>query len=180
MGQTRDDAAGEAFDKIAKLMGLGYPGGRVIEELARSGNPDRFKFPRALLNKGDFDFSFSGIKTAVARCLRGREDHSWNEFADVAAGFQEAVVDVLVHKAFQATEGKDCRHLAVVGGVAANGRLRQRIEAEGARKGVRVHIPGFALCSDNAAMIAAVGHHKLLDGSSAGLDLDAYSKSCRP
>lgn len=180
LGQTRDDAAGEAFDKVAKVMGLGYPGGRVIEELARQGDPERLKFPRALLNNGNYDFSFSGIKTAVARFVQGGDANASNRFEDVAAGFQEAVVDVLVHKAFQAVEAKGCPRLAVVGGVASNSRLRQRIEAEGRREGIQVYIPGPALCSDNAAMVAAVGYHKLLNNGNAALGLDAYSKSFRP
>ena len=184
MGQTRDDAAGEAFDKVAKVMGLGYPGGGVIEALAQKGDPAKFKFPRALMNNGNFDFSFSGIKTAVARFINGQVINGQAvdvsvRFEDVAAGFQEAVVDVLVHKAIRAAEVKGCRHLAVVGGVAANGRLRQRIQEEANRNGVQVYIPGLALCSDNAAMIAAVGYHKSLQKEHARLDLDAYSKSGR-
>lgn len=179
MGQTRDDAAGEAFDKVAKLLGLGYPGGRVIEGLAEKGDPTRVRFPRALMNNEAFDFSFSGIKTAVARYVRGEGESDSMEIEDVAAGFQEAVVDVLVHKAMSAVAEKGCRHLAVVGGVAANGRLRRRICEEASRDGIQVHMPGTALCSDNAAMIAAVGYHKLLAGEAAGLDLDAYSKTSR-
>ena len=184
MGQTRDDAAGEAFDKVAKVMGLGYPGGGVIEALAQKGDPAKLKFPRALMNNGNFDFSFSGIKTAVARFIKGQvingkaADVSFR-LEDVAAGFQEAVVDVLVHKAVRAAEVKGCRHLAVVGGVAANGRLRQRIQEEASRNGVQVYVPGLALCSDNAAMIAAVGYHRFLQKEHARLDLDAYSKSGR-
>jgi len=189
MGQTRDDAAGEAFDKVAKVMGLGYPGGGVIEALAQKGDPAKLKFPRALMDNGNFDFSFSGIKTAVARFIKGQVTKRQVikrqgvdvsvRFEDVAAGFQEAVVDVLVHKAIRAAEVKGCRHLAVVGGVAANGRLRQRIQEEASRNGVQVYIPGLALCSDNAAMIAAVGYHKSLQKEHARLDLDAYSKSGR-
>jgi len=176
MGQTRDDAAGEAFDKVAKILGLGYPGGTVLDRLARQGDWQRIRFPRAFLDKTPFDFSFSGIKTAVARYVR---DHRVNgkDIPDIAAGFQEAVVEVLVEKAISASRAKDCDHLALVGGVACNSRLRELMQGTAEAAGIAVHIPDPELCTDNAAMIAAMGHHQLRAGDTAPLDLDAYSKT---
>jgi N6-L-threonylcarbamoyladenine synthase len=177
MGQTRDDAAGEAFDKVAKLLGLGYPGGEVIDQLSREGDPERIRFPRALLDKAGFDFSFSGLKTSVARYVQTQQQASSVSIKDIAAGFQEAVVDVLVHKALWAAKKKRCEHLAVVGGVASNSRLRVRIREEAEHAGISVHIPRPELCTDNGAMIAAMGYHTLCDGEKAFLDLDVYSKT---
>jgi N6-L-threonylcarbamoyladenine synthase len=179
MGQTRDDAAGEAFDKVAKLLGLGYPGGQVIDELSRGGDPQRIHFPRALLDKTGFDFSFSGVKTAVARYVDKVQQASSVSLEDIAAGFQEAIVDVLVQKAMWAVERKKCETLVVVGGVAANNRLRCRIQEEAHRLGIAVHIPRPELCTDNAAMIAAMGYWRLSDGKDSTLDLDVYSKMPR-
>ena len=176
MGQTRDDAAGEAFDKVAKLLGLGYPGGQVMDQLSRGGDPERIHFPRALLDKTGFDFSFSGIKTAVARYVAKVQQSGSVSLEDIAAGFQEAVVDVLVQKAIWAAERKRCETLAVVGGVAANSRLRCRIKEEAHRLGIAVHIPRPELCTDNAAMIAAMGYWQLSEGKDSPLDLDVYSK----
>jgi N6-L-threonylcarbamoyladenine synthase len=176
MGQTRDDAAGEAFDKVAKVLGLGYPGGSAIEKLALQGDSRRIRFPRAYLDRDAFDFSFSGVKAAVARYAR-EEDTTPANLPHIAAGFQEAVVEVLVEKAISAAHARGCGHLAVVGGVAANGRLRTLI-AEAAREaGIAVHIPGPELCADNAAMIAAMGYLQLCRGDTAPLELDAYSRT---
>lgn len=175
MGQTRDDAAGEAFDKVAKVLGLGYPGGVVIDRLARQGDPGRIRFPRALLDNG-FDFSFSGLKTAVCRYIASKAKDSYR-IEDVAAGFQEAVVDVLVQKAVYAARSRKCGHLAVVGGVACNSRLRERIKTAGNNVGIDVHIPSRGLCTDNAAMIAAVGFYRFSRGLTAALDQDAYSRT---
>ncbi|MBW1860576.1 MAG: tRNA (adenosine(37)-N6)-threonylcarbamoyltransferase complex transferase subunit TsaD [Deltaproteobacteria bacterium] len=176
MGQTRDDAAGEAFDKVAKILGLGYPGGQVIDQLSQEGDPERIRFPRAFLDKTGFDFSFSGIKTAVARYVEN-EDNATRHIADVAAAFQEAVVDVLVHKGIAAAKAKTCRHLALVGGVASNSRLRALMTEAAQEAGIYVHIPGPELCTDNAAMIATVGYYQLSEGKTAALDIDVYSKT---
>ncbi len=176
MGQTRDDAAGEAFDKVAKILGLGYPGGMVIDQLSQQGDPDRIRFPRAFLDKTGFDFSFSGLKTAVARYVRGDKEGT-KRIADIAAGFQEAVVDVLVEKGISAAKAKACEHLAMVGGVASNRRLRERITEAAQEAGIAVHIPGPELCTDNAAMIAAMGYHQLCEAKNSSLDLDVYSKT---
>jgi N6-L-threonylcarbamoyladenine synthase len=176
MGQTRDDAAGEAFDKVAKVLGLGYPGGTAIDKLAQQGDPQRIQFPRAYLDRNEFDFSFSGIKAAVAR-FAADEDIGPNDVPHIAAGFQEAVVEVLVEKAISAAQTRDCQHLAVVGGVAANRRLRALMTEVAREAGVVVHIPPVGLCTDNAAMIAAMGYHQLCTGDLASVELDAYSKT---
>jgi N6-L-threonylcarbamoyladenine synthase len=174
MGQTRDDAAGEAFDKVAKMLGLGYPGGVAIEAVSRTGDPLRIQFPRPYLDKADSDFSFSGLKSAVRRYV---ETHDFNgNTPDIVAGFQEAVADVLTFKLTQAALSRQCRRIAVVGGVAANSRLREKVKASAAEKGLSVFIPSPAFCGDNAAMIAAAGYHKLRAGHFCGLTDDVYSK----
>jgi len=177
MGQTRDDAAGEAFDKVAKMLGLGYPGGGVIDRLARQGDPARISFPRTYLYKTDFDFSFSGLKTAVRRHILDHREHYQKQLPDVVAGFQEAVVDVLVFKAIRAAQTRSCGCLALVGGVAANSRLREKLRRDGERQGLSVHIPSLDLCGDNAAMIAAAGYHYLIEGFGANLGDDVFSRS---
>jgi N6-L-threonylcarbamoyladenine synthase len=179
LGQTRDDAAGEAYDKVAKLLDLGYPGGAVIDNLARQGDPQRIHFTRPFLDKEQFDFSFSGIKTAVYRYIQTHPQTYAREAVHIAAGFQEAVVDVLVHKLMHAARVKQCPRLALVGGVAANQHLRQRLTREAGQAGLQVHIPPLSLCGDNAAMIAATGYHDLLAGRTTPLDADVYSRSRR-
>ncbi len=176
MGQTRDDAAGEAFDKVSKALGLGYPGGEIIGKIAENGKPDKIKFPRAWLDKDRFDFSFSGLKTSVKRYIETHQDTYEDEIADIVAGFQEAAVDVLVGKAVAAAKKTDCKHLAVVGGVAANSRLREAAREKAGASGITVHIPPLALCGDNAAMIAATGFHVLKNGRTTGLDEDVFSR----
>ncbi|MBW2680664.1 MAG: tRNA (adenosine(37)-N6)-threonylcarbamoyltransferase complex transferase subunit TsaD [Deltaproteobacteria bacterium] len=176
VGQTRDDAAGEAFDKVAKMLGLGYPGGGVIDRLATQGDPEKIVFPRPFLDKSTFDFSFSGLKTAVRRYIEKNMDVYQEQIPDIAAGFQESVVDVLSFKVVHAALMKGCEHIAIVGGVAANNRLRERVRHEADLKGLTVHVPSIDLCSDNAAMIAATGYHYLTAGTVSGLCDDVYSR----
>ena len=176
MGQTRDDAAGEAYDKVAKMLGLGYPGGRVIDGLAAEGDAGKVVFTRPFLDKQRFDFSFSGIKSAVMRYIQTHPDTYRADQAHIAAGFQAAVIEVLVHKIIHAAEETGCRHLAVVGGVAANQGLRSAVTRNAAEAGIRVHIPALDLCGDNAAMVAAVGYHRLKAGEQSQMDDDVYSR----
>lgn len=176
MGQTRDDAAGEAFDKVSKMLALGYPGGPLIGRMAEQGDPNRIKFPRAYLTKTDFDFSFSGIKTAVNRYIQTHQETYPSQMPDIVAGFQEAVVDVLSFKIIRAAQVKGCEHIAIVGGVAANKRLREKVSNEAIQKGMKVHVPSIQLCGDNAAMIAAVGYHHLRNGRGSKWEEDVYSR----
>lgn len=175
LGRTRDDAAGEAFDKVARLLGLEYPGGPALERLARGGDPDAVPFPRAL--RDDLDFSFSGLKTAVAYHLqdarrRGRSPDP----ADVAASFQQAVVEVLVEKTVRAVERTGARRVILGGGVAANGALRRGLRERLEPLGVPLVVPPPELCTDNAAMIAAAGLARFLRGERDGLDLDVAAR----
>ncbi len=185
LGGTIDDAAGEAFDKVATLLGLGYPGGPEIERAARDGRPAAFAFPRAFLHEDRLAFSFSGLKTAVLYALRGQDARSApgppsaRFIADIAASFQEAVVDVLVAKTRQALGRTGMTRLAVGGGVAANARFRQRIEGMAAELGVELFIPPMSLCTDNAAM-AGVALAKLAAGQTAELDIDVVPGLVRP
>lgn len=176
LGQTRDDAAGEAFDKVAKMIGLGYPGGGIVSKLAEEGDPNKIKFTRPYLNRSDFDFSFSGIKTAVNRYIQKHPDRLKENIPDIVAGFQEAVVEVLAYKIVNAAVEKQCDHIALVGGVAANQRLREKVTYDARAKGLNLHIPSVDLCGDNAAMIAAVGYHYLKSGIVSGLEDDVYSR----
>jgi N6-L-threonylcarbamoyladenine synthase len=177
IGQTRDDAAGEAFDKVAKMLALGYPGGMVIERLAQQGDPGRIHFTRPLIAKDSFDFSFSGIKTAVGRYLAAHPGAQAGAAVDIAAGFQEAVVDVLVFKSIRAAKEKGVRRLALAGGVAANGRLRERLRQEAGRESLDLFLPPVSLCGDNAAMVAAAGYHQLAAGTRSKLADDVFSRS---
>jgi N6-L-threonylcarbamoyladenine synthase len=173
LGRTLDDAAGEAFDKAAKMLGLGYPGGPVIDRLAREGNPDRVPLPRPYPTCEDLNFSFSGIKTALLYYLRDLEasGKGWH-VPDVAAGFQRAMVDVLVEKTLAAAKQVGMRTVLVTGGVAANSELRARFAARSQQAGVRVHIPPFHYCTDNGAMIAVAGARLFREGRTAGLDFE--------
>jgi N6-L-threonylcarbamoyladenine synthase len=172
LGGTRDDAAGEAFDKVAKLLELGYPGGPVIDEVARNGDPEAVAFPRAFISRDSFDFSFSGIKTSVLHYLR---THSHARVEDVAASFQESVVDVLVSKAVQASRALDVPRIVLSGGVASNSRLRARLHETAETEGLEVSIPSPILCTDNAAMIGVIGHYYLERGRISPLTLNAFS-----
>jgi N6-L-threonylcarbamoyladenine synthase len=168
LGRTRDDAAGEAYDKVAKLLGLGYPGGPEIERAARKGDAAAIFFPRADLGKS-FDFSFSGLKTAVSSYLKKNKNP--NKF-DVAASFQSAVIDVLVGNAIAAAEKEGVRRIVLSGGVTANSALREAFSAAAAERGYELFIPSFSLCTDNAAMIAAAGHYRFVRGETSGLNLN--------
>ncbi|MDM7988003.1 MAG: tRNA (adenosine(37)-N6)-threonylcarbamoyltransferase complex transferase subunit TsaD [Smithella sp.] len=175
IGQTRDDAAGEAFDKAAKLLNLGYPGGVVIDRLARNGNPRAVAFPRAM--KDSLDFSFSGLKTSLLNMLKKRGcDFQDSELPDIVASYQEAIVDTLVEKTIRAAEENTVPRIVVCGGVAANSSLRERFLRETAAKQIELFIPPTILCTDNAAMIAARGEMMLKNGLRSKLDLNAVSR----
>jgi N6-L-threonylcarbamoyladenine synthase len=174
LGRTRDDAAGEAFDKVARVLGLGYPGGPQVDRLAGEGDPALHRFPRAYLEAGSWDFSFSGIKTAVANFVT-RETVAGRSFrlADVAAGFQEAVAEVLVEKTIRAATKLGVERVAIAGGVAANSALRRRMKERGEGAGMAVFFPRLSLCTDNAAMIACAGLLRYRREGSSPLDLNA-------
>ena len=175
LGQTRDDAAGEAFDKAAKLLDIGYPGGVVIDRMAKEGDPGRIAFPRAM--KDSPDFSFSGIKTSLLTMLKKRgSPFTAAELPHVVAGYQEAIVEILVEKTLAAARRVDASRVVVCGGVAANSRLREKFFAEGQSRGFEIFIPPMVLCTDNAAMIAVVGDHLLRRGRRDPLDLNAVSR----
>jgi len=170
LGQTLDDAAGEAFDKCAKVLGLPYPGGREIEKLAAEGDGKAIAFPRPLLDRPDYNFSFSGLKTAVIHYY-GKNGNKESEKADIAASFQEAAVEVLVQKTMRAAKELNVTDIVISGGVAANGRLRDSFYKAGQESGRNVKIPALRLCTDNAVMIAGAGRRVLEAGVRHGLDL---------
>ncbi|MFO7569714.1 MAG: tRNA (adenosine(37)-N6)-threonylcarbamoyltransferase complex transferase subunit TsaD [Smithellaceae bacterium] len=175
LGQTRDDAAGEAFDKAAKLLNLGYPGGVVIDKMAKTGNPEALHFPRAM--KDSLDFSFSGLKTSLLVMLKKRgSNFTDEELPDVVASYQEAIIDVLVEKTIRAAREHQMGQVVVSGGVAANSRLRQRFSEAAQKAGIELFIPPMILCTDNAAMIAVLGEIMLKNGRSDALDLNAVSR----
>ncbi|HXG52993.1 MAG TPA: tRNA (adenosine(37)-N6)-threonylcarbamoyltransferase complex transferase subunit TsaD [candidate division Zixibacteria bacterium] len=173
LGGTVDDAAGEAYDKVAKMMGLGYPGGRVIDRLAREGNPQAIRFPRARVRNGTYQFSFSGVKTSVLHYLRKHEARWRDHVPDIAASFQEAVVDMLVGPTIKAAATSGVPRIVLAGGVAANSRLRQKMSERAAAEGLRAYFPEPKFCTDNAAMIALTGYHRLRRGERDDLGLNA-------
>ncbi|MYA27792.1 MAG: tRNA (adenosine(37)-N6)-threonylcarbamoyltransferase complex transferase subunit TsaD [Nitrospira sp. SB0666_bin_27] len=174
LGKTLDDAAGEAFDKGAKMLGLSYPGGPALDRLAQTGDPSIVRFPRPYLNKGGFNFSFSGLKTSLLYYLRDRRSRQESfPSAHVAAGYQEAIVDVLVEKSFRAVRRHGVTGLAVVGGVSANSRLRTVLQARAEKEGLRLALPRMQFCTDNAAMVAAAGWWAYQEQRWSSRDLDA-------
>ncbi len=179
LGQTRDDAAGEAFDKVAKLLGLGYPGGPIIDELSKTGDPKAIRFPRPVLSRNSLDFSFSGLKTAVVNYVKGRPEppggYSEQLLKDIVSSFQEAVVDVLLRKTLQAAQHQGLKRIVLSGGVAANQRLRERMEEEASRQKLKVYLPSPSFCTDNAAMVGVVGYEYLKRGIRSPLSLNAFS-----
>ncbi len=178
LGNTRDDAAGEAFDKVARLMRIGYPGGPVIDRLSRNGDPGFVDFPRTYLDPDGFEFSFSGLKTAVRTYLSSRsEDEIDRDQAHIAASFQEAVVDVLVKKSIAAAVAAGAEAILITGGVACNGRLRERMTEQGAEQDLDVVYPPPILCTDNGAMIAAAGAYHFGKGQRDGFSLSVHPRA---
>lgn len=175
LGQTRDDAVGEAYDKVARVLGFGYPGGPKVEEAALEGDPSVIHFKRVFLDKDKFDFSFSGIKTAVLNYINTEKQAKRDiNVADVAAGFQEAVLEVLVEKAIKAAVKMGTGKLVLSGGVSANKRLQTMLEDACQKASLEFYYPTSILCTDNAAMIACAGYYKYMEGKRSQLDLDAY------
>jgi len=186
LGRTRDDAAGEAFDKVAKILGLGYPGGPIISSLSKNGNPEAIQFPRSWLEHGSLDFSFSGIKTSVANYVKknptvsstGNEsiNSPENLLKNICASFQEAVVDVLVEKTLTCALQQKIKTVVLAGGVSANLRLRQIMEERGKQKGLNVFMPPIEFSTDNAAMVALAGYYRRNDATTT-YDMDVYSRT---
>ena len=177
LGRTRDDAAGEAFDKVARVLGLPYPGGPNLEKVAREGDPKKYRFHSAFNEGEGFDFSFSGIKTAVVNRLHNAEQAGETiERADLAASFQRTIVDILAEKSVRAAksqEGLAGERLALAGGVSANRALREAMEKRAAKAGIAFYCPAFAYCTDNAAMVGSAAYGKLMLGETDSLSLNA-------
>ncbi|MDD3706349.1 MAG: tRNA (adenosine(37)-N6)-threonylcarbamoyltransferase complex transferase subunit TsaD, partial [Clostridiaceae bacterium] len=174
MGRTRDDAAGEAFDKVARSLGLGYPGGPLLDKLAVSGNREAIDFPRAFLEEGSYDFSFSGLKSAVLNYLNSKKMKNESiDPADVAASFQEAVTDVLSAKLIKAALDKKSEYAVLAGGVASNSRLRELMKLRGEQSGIKVAYPSAVLCTDNAAMIGCAAYYRYITGARSDFTLNA-------
>ncbi|MDE0297478.1 MAG: tRNA (adenosine(37)-N6)-threonylcarbamoyltransferase complex transferase subunit TsaD [Candidatus Poribacteria bacterium] len=174
LGGTLDDAAGEAYDKVAQYLGLGFPGGKVIDDLAKQGNPAAIEFPRPMLDSGDYQFSFSGIKTAVRYYVdNAKSSGAMPPIEDIAASFQAAVVDVLVRKTIRAAQEKNARAITLTGGVAANSQLRASMSGAADSLGAKVYYPPINLCTDNGAMIAGIAYHQYQTGQRDALDLNA-------
>ncbi len=177
LGQTKDDAAGEVFDKITKVLDLGYPGGPITERLAKEGEPSSIKFPRPLLNDGSYDFSFSGLKTAVIYYIKElKEKNKIIPVKDILSSFQQAVVDVLVEKTLRAALEFKTKQIVLAGGVAANSSLRREIKEKANLLNIKVFYPSTFLCTDNAAMVASVGYYKFKENKKSPLNLDAVSR----
>lgn len=174
LGRTRDDAAGEAFDKIARVLGLGYPGGPAIEKTARGGIPEAFKFPRVKFKDAPYDFSFSGLKTAVINTVH--QFHQKNEqvpVEDICASFQKAAVDVLVENTVEAALNTGLKTICLAGGVSSNGFLRKSFEEACVKPGIKIYYPPSGLCTDNAAMIASSAYYSFINNNFSGMDLNA-------
>jgi N6-L-threonylcarbamoyladenine synthase len=179
LGRTRDDAAGEAFDKVARFLGIGYPGGPIIDKLAKKGDPKAIDFPRAMMNEG-YDFSFSGLKTAVVNYVRkagGTENlfSGGTRLNDLVASFQQAAVDILVEKTIRAAKDHNVKWIALAGGVSANSRLRENLKTRAEQEGLEISIPPINLCTDNAAMIGCVAYYLIKKGKKSNLDTEATS-----
>ena len=177
LGQTRDDAAGEAFDKVAKMLGIGYPGGPIIEILSKTKDPGAIRFPRTMLEKGSFDFSFSGLKSSVARYIHDSNITTKDEKAQVASSFQEAVIDVLSQKLINTAMYKKCHCIGIAGGVSANKTFVEKLSLQAKGKNIKVFSPPIELCGDNAAMIAARGYTMIQQGNTCKLDHDVFSRT---
>ncbi|MFH1421321.1 MAG: tRNA (adenosine(37)-N6)-threonylcarbamoyltransferase complex transferase subunit TsaD [Planctomycetota bacterium] len=183
IGSTTDDAVGESFDKVSKILGLGYPGGPAISKHAQRGNPKAVRFPRSLLSEDSLDFSFSGIKTAVYYYVNGQPGKKKKEIVkkastnDICASFQEAVVDVLVEKVMRASKITGTKQIAITGGVASNNRLREKISAAAEKKKKEIFFPAPELCTDNATMVAGLAYHQLMRGEKAELNEDAFAQA---
>ena len=178
LGTTQDDAAGEVYDKVSKYLGLGFPGGKIIDDLAQNGNPEAIDFPRPMLRSGDFQFSFSGIKTSVRYFVEkaekaGKIAEGEITIEDIAASFQAAVVEVLVAKTVQAAKTTDARTITLTGGVAANSQLRSSLKSAASEIGAEVYYPPINLCTDNGAMIAGIAYEKYQQGQRDELSLNA-------
>ena len=177
LGRTVDDAAGEAFDKTAKYLGMDYPGGKAIDVLAKKGNPQAYNFPRPMINSGDLNFSYSGLKTAVITEIKKTETMDQQTKADLVASFQEAVIELLVTKTEKAVKELNIKRVAVSGGVSANSRLRALMEQKADENDWELLFPSITLCTDNAAMVAAAGFYHLKRGETSKLNTDTYASS---
>lgn len=171
LGETRDDAAGECFDKAARIMGLPYPGGPVMDSLAESGDENLIKFPKPFWNDEGYEFSFSGLKTSIMQYCKKHPDYNIN---DVSASFRKAVVEVLVRKCFKAVKDRGMKTVLIAGGVACNSKLRRRMREEADARGVKFYLPPPSLCTDNAAMVATCAHYAYRSGKISNLHMDAY------
>ena len=176
LGKTRDDAAGEAFDKVARVLGLGYPGGPQIDKISKEGNPDAISFPKAYLEEVSYDFSFSGLKSAVLNYLNTQKMKGLNiSVPDVAAGFQKSVVKILVEKTIKCALKKKINRIVLAGGVAANSSLRKCLKAECEKNNIDLKYPSLHLCTDNAAMIGCLAYYNYIKGLRSTLDLNAVA-----